>query len=85
MKLCIHCKYITPAALGEYNENSRCSFDRPISLVTGTYKPDTTLPFAELERHATGRCTPLANNFQPSVETLTNAEEEELMRGMPHV
>ena len=81
MKLCINCKHIFPSALGEYSDVARCSFERPISLVTGKYKADTTLPFAELERHHTGRCTPVGVNWEAADHVMTPEEEEELMKG----
>lgn len=85
MKLCKNCKYILPGIAGLINENSRCSYDRPISLVTGLLREVDTLPFAELERRTTGRCSPLATYWEAADHVMTPEEEEELMKGMPHV
>lgn len=85
MKLCKNCKHILPGASGLINENSRCSYDRSISLVTGLLREVDFLPFAELERRTTGRCSPLATYWEAADHVMTPEEEEELMKGMPHV
>ena len=81
MKLCIQCKHILPGIAGKINENSRCGFDRPTSLVTGLLADIEVLPFAELERRTTGRCSLLANNWEAADQVMT--EEEELLKGNP--
>ena len=85
MKLCKSCKHILPGLAGNIDENSRCGFDRPTSLVTGLLYPTEALPFAELERRTTGRCSPLATFWEAADHVMTPEEEEELMKGMPHV
>jgi hypothetical protein len=81
MKLCIQCKYILPGIAGKTDENSRCGFERPTSLVTGLLAAIEVLPFAELDRRTTGRCTPLANNWEAADHVMT--PEEELLKGNP--
>jgi hypothetical protein len=81
MKLCIQCKHILPGIAGKINENSRCGFDRPTSLVTGLLADIEVLPFAELERRTTGRCSLLATNWEADDQVMT--EEEELLKGNP--
>ena len=81
MKLCKQCKHILPGLAGNIDENSRCGFDRPTSLVTGLLYPTEALPFAELERRTTGRCTPLATNWQAAEHVMTLEEEKELLAG----
>jgi len=85
MKLCKNCKHVLPGVTGKISENSRCGYDRSISLVTGLLREVDTLPFAELERRTTGRCSPLATYWEAADHVMTPEEEEELMRGMPHV
>lgn len=79
MKLCIQCKYILPSLRDELDDNSKCGFDHPISLVTGLKTNGDTLPYAELDRRTTGRCTPLATNWEAADHVMT--EEEELLKG----
>ena len=79
MKLCITCKHILPGLAGKTNENARCGFERPTSLVTGLLAAIEVLPFAELDRRTTGRCTPLANNWEAADHVMT--EEDELLKG----
>jgi hypothetical protein len=81
MKLCIQCKHILPGIAGKINENSRCGFDRPTSLVTGLLADIEVLPFAELERRTTGRCSLLATNWESADHVMS--EEEELLKGNP--
>jgi hypothetical protein len=63
-------------------EYSRCGFERPISLVTGLKTNRETLTYAELDRRTTGRCTPLAVNWEAADHVMT--EEEELLKGNPN-
>jgi len=79
MKLCIQCKYILPSLRDELDDNARCGFEHPISLVTGLKTNRDTLPYAELDRRTTGRCTPLATNWEAADHVMT--EEEELLKG----
>ena len=79
MKLCITCKYLLPSLREALDDNSRCGFEHPISLVTGLKTNRETLTYAELDRRTTGRCTPLANNWEAADHVMT--EEEELLKG----
>jgi hypothetical protein len=79
MKLCIQCKYLLPSLREALDDNSRCGFEHPISLVTGLQTNRDTLPYAELDRRTTGRCTPLATNWEAADHVMT--EEEELLKG----
>ena len=79
MKLCLQCKYILPSLRDELDDNARCGFEHPISLVTGLKTNRETLTYAELDRRTTGRCTPLANNWEAADHVMT--EEEELLKG----
>ena len=81
MKLCIQCKYILPSLRDELDDNARCGFEHPISLVTGLKTNRETLTYAELDRRTTGRCTPLANNWEAADHVMTEEEEKELMEG----
>jgi len=81
MKLCIQCKYILPSLRDELDDNARCGFEHPISLVTGLKTNRETLTYAELDRRTTGRCTPLANNWEAVDHVMT--PEEELLKGNP--
>ena len=82
MKLCIQCKHILPGIAGKIDENSRCGWYRPKSLVTGLLVSTDVLAFAELERRTTGRCSPLAHNWEAADHVMT--EEEELLKGNTH-
>ena len=82
MKLCIQCKHILPSLRDELDDNARCGFEHPISLVTGLKTNRETLPYAELDRRTTGRCTPLATNWEAADHVMT--EEEELLKGNTH-
>jgi len=79
MKLCIQCKYLLPSLLGDLDDNSRCGYEHPVSLVTGLQTNRETLPYAELDRLISGRCTPLATNWEAADHVMT--EEEELLKG----
>jgi hypothetical protein len=79
MKLCIQCKYLLPSLRGALDDNSKCGFDHPISLITGLKTNGDTLPYAELDRRTTGRCTPLATHWEAADHVMT--EEEELLKG----
>ena len=81
MKLCIQCKYILPSLRDELDDNARCGFEHPISLVTGLKTNRETLTYAELDRRTTGRCTPLATNWEAADSVMT--PEEELLKGNP--
>jgi len=81
MKLCIQCKYILPSLRDELDDNARCGFEHPISLVTGLKTNKETLPYAELDRRTTGRCTQLAVNWVAADHVMT--PEEELLKGNP--
>lgn len=85
MKLCINCRYCLPSEATKDPEYSRCAFERPISYVTGRYKPVQDLPFCSGERLLNSRCSPSATYFSQAVDDVMTAEEEELMKGMPHV
>jgi len=82
MKLCIQCKYLLPSLRGALDDNSKCGFDHPISLITGLKTNGDTLPYAELDRRTTGRCTPLATHWEAADHVMT--EEEELLKGNTH-
>ena len=83
MKLCINCKHwLRSEAVHKDADFSRCGYERPISLVTGELKPITTLPYAEFEREATGRCTPLGEHYEELTPPQYTVEEtQELMAG----
>ena len=83
MKLCIQCKYLLPYLRGALDDNSKCGYEHPISLITGLLTNGDTLPYAELDRRTTGRCTPLANNWEAADHVMT--EEEELLKGNPNL
>jgi hypothetical protein len=85
MKLCKNCKHILPDSIGNISEMSRCGLERPISLVTGILRAVDTLPFAEIERRTTGRCGLNGEYWEGNDNVMTPEEEEELMKGMPHV
>ena len=83
MKLCINCTHwLRSEASPKDSEFSRCGFERPISLVTGELAPIITLPYAETERRAAGRCTPLGEHYEESTPPTHSVEEEaELVAG----
>jgi len=85
MKLCKNCKHILPGLIGKIDENSRCGYDRPTSLVTGLLHPVEALPFAELERRTTGRCGPLATYWEAADHVMTPEEEEEMLKEAKYV
>jgi hypothetical protein len=85
MKLCKNCKHVLPDSVGNISDLSRCGYERPTSPVTGLLRAADTLPFAELERRTSGRCKPLAELWEAADHVMTPEEEEELMKGMPHV
>jgi len=85
MKLCIQCKYrLDSEALPKDQEYSRCGFERPISLVTGLLRPIPELPYCSSDRTRGGRCQIDAVNWEAADSVMTEEEEEELMKGMPH-
>jgi hypothetical protein len=90
--LCKNCKYLTPSEASPKDpEMSRCTFERPISLVTGLPKQTQDLPFCDMDRRSSGRCGPLAANYLPlpinddpeSIIPLTVEETQELLAGDP--
>lgn len=83
MKLCKNCKHWLPSeAVPKDPDFSRCGYERPVSLVTGELKPIVTLPYAEIERHPNGRCTPLGEHYEESTPPTYSVEEEaELLAG----
>ena len=81
MKLCINCKHVLPSLIGKIDNNARCGFEHPISLVTGLKTERETLPYAEFDRRTTGRCTPLATNWEVAEHVMTEEEEQELLAG----
>jgi len=84
-KLCINCKHILYSeVLPDDREFARCGYDRPISLVTGRLRGIPDLPYCSTERLPSSRCKPAGENWVAADDVMT-AEEEELMRGMPHV
>ena len=85
MKLCINCKYrLDSEVLPNDQEYSRCGFERPISLVTGRLRSIPELPYCSTERLPSSRCKPAGEKWVAADDVMT-AEEEELMKGMPHV
>lgn len=85
-KLCINCKHCLPSeASPEEPEFSRCGYERPISLVTGRYVPTLDLTYCKVERLATSRCKPSADNWEAAEGVLTPEEEEELLREAKYV
>jgi len=85
--LCKNCKYLTPSQANPTDpEMSRCTFERPLSLVTGKPKPTQDLPFCDMDRRASGRCGPMAANYLPIVDSIppiTREETQELLAGDP--
>ena len=90
--LCKNCKNLTPSEANPKDpEMSRCTFERPISLVTGFPKPTQDLAFCDMDRRSSGRCGPLAANYLPlpinddpeSIIPLTVEETQELLAGDP--
>jgi hypothetical protein len=83
MKLCINCKHCLPSEATKDPEYSRCGFDRPISFVTGRYRPVQDLPFCSGERTLHSRCSPSATFWLATDDVMTIEEEEvrELMAG----
>lgn len=86
--LCKNCKYLTPSQANPSDpEMSRCTFERPISLVTGLPKQTQDLPFCDMDRRSSGRCGPLAANYLPadpaSIPFITPEETQELLAGDP--
>ena len=83
MKLCINCKHwLRSEAIPKDADFSRCGYERPISLVTGELKPITTLPYAEIERQAAGRCKPFGEHYEELTPPQYTLEEEaELLAG----
>lgn len=85
MKLCINCKHILPSVSGKINENSRCGYDRSISLVTGLLRDADTLPFAEIERRTTGRCGLSGDYWEGNDNVMTSEEEQEMLKEAKYV
>jgi hypothetical protein len=85
MKLCKNCKHVLPGLTGKIDENSRCGYDRSVSLVTGLLREIDTLPFAELERRTTGRCSPLATYWEAADHVMTSEEEELMLKEAKYV
>lgn len=81
MKLCKSCKHLLPDSVGNISDLSRCGYERPTSPVTGLLRAIDALPFAELDRRTTGRCTPLATYWEAADYVLTPEEEQELLEG----
>ena len=83
MKLCINCKHwLRSEAIPQDPDFSRCAYNRPISLVTGEFKPITSLPYAESARSSIGLCKPFGDHYEESTPPiLTVEEEEELLAG----
>ena len=86
--LCKNCKYLTPSEANPKDpELSRCTFERPISLVTGYPKPTQDLAYCDTDRRSSGRCGPLAANYLPaypeSIPFITRDETQELLAGDP--
>ena len=83
MKLCIHCKHwLRSEAIPQDPEFSRCAYNRPISLVTGEFKPITSLPYAESARSSIGLCKPFGDHYEESTPpTYSGEEEAELLAG----
>jgi hypothetical protein len=62
MKLCINCKHCIPSDISADNpEFSKCTYERPVSLVTGLLKPVKDLPYCSSERVL--NCGPDAKRF----------------------
>jgi hypothetical protein len=83
MKLCKNCRHWLPSeAVPQDPDFSRCGYERPISLVTGELKPILTLPYAEMERQAAGRCKPFGDHYEDITPPQYTLEEtQELMAG----
>ena len=82
MKLCIQCKHrLDSEALPKDLEFSRCGFERPISLVTGSLRSIPELPYCSSDRGRLGRCSLDATNWEAVDHVMS--EEEELLKGNP--
>ena len=83
MKLCINCKHwLRSEAIPQDPEFSRCAYNRPISLVTGEFKPITSLPYAESARSSIGLCKPFGDHYEYyNPPTYSVEEEAELLAG----
>ena len=83
MKICINCKHwLRSEAIPQDPEFSRCAWERPISLVTGEFKPITSLPYAESARSSIGLCKPFGDHYEESTPPTYSVEEEaELLAG----
>jgi hypothetical protein len=67
MKLCINCKHCIASDISTENpEYSKCTYERPISLVTGLSKPVKDLPYCSQERVL--NCGPEAKRFEPKAK-----------------
>ena len=81
MKLCIQCKHVLPSLIGKVDNNARCGFEHPISLVTGLLRFIPELPYCSSDRTRSGRCGLDASNFEAADHVMTPEEEEELLKG----
>ena len=83
MKLCKNCKHWERNENAPHNTSvSKCGFERPISLVTGEFKPITSLPYAESARSSIGLCKPFGDHYEESTPPTYSVEEEaELLAG----
>ena len=63
MKLCINCKHCIASDISTENpEYSKCTYERPISPVTGLLKAIKDLPYCSQERVLS--CGPEAKRFE---------------------
>ena len=86
MKLCIQCKHrLDSEAMPDDPEYSRCGFERPISPVTGRFKPLIELPYCSSDRSRSGRCQLDAVNWQAADHVMTSEEEELMLKEAKYV
>ncbi len=86
MKLCITCKHrLDSEAVPDDPEYSRCGFERPISPVTGRFKPLLDLTYCSSDRSRSGRCGLDATNWEAADHVMTSEEEEEMLREAKYV
>ena len=84
-KLCVNCKHVVLPKLHDNNETARCGYKRPLSLVTGLLVPDEKLPYCAVQRLNHEACKSFGELWERADHVMTEEEEKELMKGMPHV
>lgn len=86
---CINCRYCVPSEAAPNDlELSRCSYEHPISLVTGQLKSISELPFCATERLSSSpeKCTFRGDHFESIlISFITKEETQELLQGAPNV